>query len=54
MTSTSHGHDEVKRSTESTPEVETYEDDGRVVLFDAGNPLAWLEASRAITLHDVA
>lgn len=52
MTSTPHGHDEVKRSLKSTPEVEAYEDDGNVVLFDAGNPLAWLEASRAVALNE--
>ena len=33
-------------------EVEVYEDDGNVVLFDAANPLAWVEASRTIRLAD--
>ncbi|GAB3702573.1 DUF7331 family protein [Halorubrum pallidum] len=34
-------------------EVEVYEDDGNVVLFDAANPLAWVEASRTVRLADV-
>ncbi|ELZ50274.1 MULTISPECIES: DUF7331 family protein [Halorubrum] len=33
-------------------EVEAYEDDGNVVLFDATNPLAWVEASRTVRLAD--
>jgi hypothetical protein len=33
--------------------VEMYEDDGRVVLFDAENPLAWLEASTTVALADL-
>jgi len=32
--------------------VEAYEDDGNVVLFDATNPLAWVEASRTVRLAD--
>lgn len=32
--------------------VEAYESDGTVVLFDAENPLAWLEAGSAIPLHE--
>ncbi len=35
-------------------EVELYEDDGNVVIFDAANPLAWVEASRTIWLSDAA
>jgi len=35
-------------------EVEVYEDDGNVVLFDAANPLAWVEASRTVRLVDAA
>ena len=35
-------------------EVELYEDDGNVVLFDAMNPLAWVEASRTVRLTDAA
>jgi len=59
VTSNSPGHDEVKRpddttSERATPEVEAYEDGGTVVLFDAGNPLAWLEASRAVSLREIA
>ena len=33
-------------------EVEAYEDGGNVVLFDAANPLAWVEASRTVRLAD--
>ena len=33
-------------------EVEVYEDDGNVVLFDAANPLAWVEASQTVRLTD--
>ncbi|ELZ58661.1 MULTISPECIES: DUF7331 family protein [Halorubrum] len=33
-------------------EVEVYEDDGNVVIFDATNPLAWVEASRTVRLAD--
>jgi hypothetical protein len=43
--------DAPERSVES---IEAYEDDGRVVLFDAENPLAWVEASWAVTLADRA
>ncbi|WP_435161268.1 DUF7331 family protein [Halorubrum sp. SY-15] len=33
-------------------EVEAYEDDGNVVFFDAGNPLAWVESTQTIPLAD--
>lgn len=56
MTSKSHANDETDRaSVQSVPtDVEMYEDDGSVVLFDAGNPLAWVEATTAVRLRDVA
>ncbi len=40
---------------DDTPDVavEMYEDDGRVVLFDSENPLAWLEASGSVRLTDL-
>ncbi|MEZ3115127.1 hypothetical protein RYH80_04230 [Halobaculum sp. MBLA0147] len=38
---------------ETAEAVEMYEDDGRVVLFDSENPLAWLEASRTVTVTDL-
>ena len=42
-----------QRSTApSPPTVEAYEDDGAVVLFDAENPLAWVETTRAVSLSD--
>ncbi|GAB3414173.1 hypothetical protein GCM10027435_08760 [Haloparvum alkalitolerans] len=34
--------------------VEAYEDDGSVVLFEAENPLAWVEATRTVALRDAA
>ncbi|WP_435063079.1 DUF7331 family protein [Halobaculum sp. EA56] len=46
------------RSDESPDEavetVEAYEDDGRTVLYDSENPLAWVEASTAVALADLA
>ena len=37
---------------EAVETVEAYEDDGRTVLYDAENLLAWVEASEAVTLSD--
>lgn len=56
VTSKSQADDESDRtSVQSEPmDVEVYEDDGSVVLFDAGNPLAWVEATTAVSLTDVA
>jgi hypothetical protein len=34
--------------------VEAYEDDGSVVLFDADNPLAWVETTDAVRLSEAA
>lgn len=44
------------RSDDHDPavDIETYEVDDGVVFFDAENPLAWVEASAAIRLKDVA
>ncbi|MFC7069290.1 DUF7331 family protein [Halobaculum lipolyticum] len=39
---------------EAVETVEAYEDDGRTVLYDAENPLAWMEASTAVALADLA
>ncbi|WP_277553573.1 DUF7331 family protein [Halobaculum limi] len=39
---------------EAVETVEAYEDDGRTVLYDSENPLAWVEASTAVTLADHA
>jgi hypothetical protein len=33
---------------------ESYEDDGAVVLYDAENPLAWVEADDAVSLSRMA
>lgn len=56
MTPKPHDIDGVKRSDDRAvaADVEHYEDGGRVVLFDVDNPLAWVEASRAVRLRDVA
>ncbi|WP_435127992.1 DUF7331 family protein [Halobaculum sp. D14] len=43
-----------ERSDEAVETVEAYEDDGRTVLYDAENPLAWVETTRAVTLADLA
>lgn len=61
--SSTHGHDGDASSRESAIrpqsrteasglQVEAYEDEGQMVLFDSENPLAWVEASRAISLTD--
>lgn len=34
--------------------IEAYESDGKVVLYDAENPLAWVEATRAVPVRDLA
>jgi hypothetical protein len=44
---------EAAGETDVAESIEMYEDDGRVVLFDGENPLAWLEASRTVTLADL-
>lgn len=57
VTSNPHADDGMQRSgdTEAADaEVEAYEDDGSVVIFDAANPLAWVEASRTVRLSDAA
>lgn len=37
-----------------TATIESYETDDGVVFYDAENPLAWVETSRAIVLSDLA
>lgn len=32
--------------------VETYETDDGTVLYDAGNPLAWIESSITVTIEE--
>mgnify|MGYP000058942450 FL=1 len=32
--------------------IESYEDSGTVVFYDAENPLAWIESDDAVTLSD--
>ncbi|ESS11651.1 MAG: hypothetical protein A07HR60_01708 [uncultured archaeon A07HR60] len=36
------------------PEVEAYEDEGSMILFESANPLAWVEAAQTVSLDDVA
>lgn len=43
-----------ERPDEAVETVEAYEEDGRTVLYDAENPLAWVEASEAVALTDAA
>ena len=43
-----------ERQDEAVETVEAYEDDGRVVLYDAANPLAWVEATLAVSLRELA
>jgi hypothetical protein len=55
MSSDPRSESEVARTAdrdEVDAEVEVYEDDGNVVLFDAANPLAWVEANRTVRLAD--
>lgn len=42
-----------ERPDEAVETVEAYEDDGRVVLYDAANPLAWVEATLAVPLREL-
>lgn len=34
--------------------IEAYESEGKVVLYDAQNPLAWVETTRAVSLREAA
>ena len=55
MSSDPRSESQVARSADrdsDDAEVEVYEDDRNVVLFDAANPLAWVEASRTVRLAD--
>lgn len=36
---------------DGTP-VEAYETDGVVVLYDSGNPLAWIESTRTVRVDE--
>jgi len=39
---------------DGTETIEAYETDDGVVLYDAENPLAWVEATRSLTLREQA
>jgi hypothetical protein len=45
---------EQRTGNEDSVAVEMYETDGNVVLFDAQNPLAWLEAGSTVPLREFA
>lgn len=45
--------DAEERPDEAVETVEAYEDGGRIVLYDANNPLGWIESNSAISLADL-
>jgi hypothetical protein len=48
------GSMEARPPTDADGPVETYETDQGTVLYDAGNPLAWIESSVAVPIEDAA
>lgn len=48
------GSTEPQASPDGVETVEAYETEGGVVFYDAENPTAWLEATRAVTLREQA
>jgi hypothetical protein len=46
--------DERRQHRDGIGTVEMYEVDDGTVLYDAENPLAWVESSAAIPIHDLA
>ena len=49
-----HGSMQREPSADADGPVETYETEQGTVLYDAGNPLAWIESSVAVPLADAA
>lgn len=43
---------EADEEDEAVARVEAYDDDDGVVLFDAENPLAWIQATRTVRVQD--
>jgi hypothetical protein len=41
-------------SVDADEPVESYETEQGTVLYDAGNPLAWIESSVTVTIEDAA
>lgn len=39
---------------EGVGSIEAYEEEDAIVLYDARNPLAWVEATEAVTLREYA
>lgn len=48
------GRAEPSAAVSSAGEVELYETDSGVVLYDAGNPLAWIESRAPVRLDEAA
>lgn len=44
---------EPRSDPEGTATIESYETEDGVVLYDAENPLAWVETSRAVSLSEL-
>ncbi|MFW5924129.1 MAG: DUF7331 family protein [archaeon] len=56
-----HAGGKQDRSVDRTPDepdalasIEAYETENGVVIYDAENPLAWLESSQTVSLRDSA
>lgn len=52
--STDGGFDRPNDDGDAVGSVEAYESDGKTVLYDADNPLAWVETTRALSLRECA
>jgi hypothetical protein len=46
------GTDPGTTEDESVARVEAYDDEDGVVLYDAENPLAWIQSKRAVRVQD--
>jgi hypothetical protein len=46
--------DESRPDHDGVDTVESYEVEDGTVLYDAENPLAWVESSNAVSLRDIA
>ena len=50
--SRSDGRTRPEAEDEAVARVESYDDEDGVVLYDAQNPLAWIESKRAVRVQD--
>ena len=48
----SDGESRSAEEDESVARVEAYDDEDGVVLYDAENPLAWIQAKRTVRIQD--